>query len=108
MTRTLLSGLIGGVMALSPALLSAGDEKPPPAGSEQADTEKLEAVLERKLDDDQRLAGSDIDVEVPRAGEVLLTGTVPSEPAHKRAVDLAQKTPGVTSVDDQLKVEIPN
>jgi hyperosmotically inducible protein len=49
------------------------------------------------------LNGSDIDVDV-KDGIVTLQGTVPSEAARKRALELARKNDGVKGVTDQLRV----
>ena len=49
------------------------------------------------------LAGSNIDVDV-KNGVVTLQGTVPSEAARARALELARKNSGVKSVVDQLRI----
>ena len=49
------------------------------------------------------LSGSDIDVDV-KNGVVTLQGTVPSEAARARALEVARKNDGVKSVVDQLKI----
>ncbi len=49
------------------------------------------------------LEGSDIDVDT-NAGVVTLKGTVLTEAAKKRAVEIAKATDGVKSVIDQLRV----
>jgi hyperosmotically inducible periplasmic protein len=49
------------------------------------------------------LSGSNIDVDV-KAGVVTLQGTVPSEAARARALELARKNDGVKNVVDQLKI----
>jgi hyperosmotically inducible periplasmic protein len=49
------------------------------------------------------LAGSNIDVDV-KNGIVTLQGTVPSEAARARALELARKNDGVKNVVDQLRI----
>jgi hyperosmotically inducible protein len=49
------------------------------------------------------LGGSDIDVDV-KNGVVTLQGTVTSEAARARALELAKKNDGVKSVVDQLRI----
>jgi hyperosmotically inducible protein len=52
------------------------------------------------------LDGSNIDVDV-KDGVVTLQGTVASEAARKRALELARKNDGVKGVTDQLRVAPP-
>ncbi|HYB93862.1 MAG TPA: BON domain-containing protein [Vicinamibacterales bacterium] len=49
------------------------------------------------------LGGSNIDVDV-KNGVVTLQGTVPSEAARARALEVAKKNDGVKNVVDQLKI----
>jgi len=53
--------------------------------------------------DENVLSGSDIDVDV-KGGVVTLQGTVPSEAARARAVQVAKANDGVKSVVDQLRI----
>jgi hyperosmotically inducible protein len=53
--------------------------------------------------DEDLLNGSDIDVDV-KDGVVTLQGTVASEAARARALEVARKNDGVKSVVDQLQV----
>jgi hyperosmotically inducible protein len=52
------------------------------------------------------LEGSNIDVDV-KDGVVTLQGTVASDAARKRALELARKNDGVKGVTDQLRVAPP-
>jgi hyperosmotically inducible periplasmic protein len=52
------------------------------------------------------LSGSNIDVDV-KDGMVTLQGTVASEAARSRAVELAKKNDGVKGVTDQLRIAPP-
>lgn len=54
-------------------------------------------LMEKPLED------SDINVDVKR-GVVTLKGTVPTEAGRARAIEVAKTTPGVTSVNDTLKI----
>jgi hyperosmotically inducible protein len=50
------------------------------------------------------LKGSDITVDTDHEGVVTLIGTVPSDAARVRAVELARSTKGVRRVVDELKI----
>jgi len=58
----------------------------------------------KRIDWDKKMAGSTLRLEVQPGGVVILQGSVPSEAAKLRAVDLVESTTGVTSVVDQLAV----
>ena len=62
-------------------------------------------VHSEMLDEDV-LSGSDIDVDA-KDGVVTLQGTVPSEAARARALEVARKNDGVKRVIDQLKIGAP-
>ena len=53
--------------------------------------------------DEDILSGSNIDVDV-KNGVVTLQGTVPSEAARARAIEVSRKNDGVKNVVDQLKI----
>jgi hyperosmotically inducible protein len=56
--------------------------------------------------DEDVLSGSDIDVDV-KDGVVTLRGTVPTEAGRARALEVARKNDGVTSVVDRLTIAAP-
>lgn len=58
----------------------------------------------KRIDWDKKMAGSTLRIEVQPGGIVILQGSVPSEAAKLRAVDLVENTTGVNSVVDQLAV----
>jgi hyperosmotically inducible periplasmic protein len=58
----------------------------------------------KRIDWDKKLAGSTLRVEVQPGGVVILQGSVLSNAAKLRVVDLTESTVGVTSVIDQLAV----
>ena len=58
----------------------------------------------KRIDWDKKMAGCTLRVEVQPGGVVVLQGSVPSEAARLRAVDLVESTTGVNSVVDQLAV----
>ncbi|WP_435005206.1 BON domain-containing protein [Tundrisphaera lichenicola] len=58
----------------------------------------------KRIDWDKQMAGSTLRLEVQPGGVVVLQGSVLSEAAKLRAVDLVENTTGVTSVVDQLAV----
>ena len=62
------------------------------------------ARVGKRIDWDKKMAGATMRVEVQPGGVVILQGSVPSEAAKLRAVDLVENTTGVTSVVDQLAV----
>jgi len=72
------------------------------AGSELADAFVLASVKTR-LFGEAVLKGSDIDVDCDKH-VVTLKGTVPTEAAHARALEIAQKTDGVDRVVDRLTI----
>ena len=51
------------------------------------------------------LKGSDLSVDTSHDGVVTLTGSTPSEPARRRAVEIARTTRGVTKVVDDIKIK---
>jgi osmotically-inducible protein OsmY len=56
--------------------------------------------------DEDVLSGSNIDVDV-KNGVVTLQGTVPSQSARARALEVARKNDGVKNVVDQLRIAPP-
>ena len=58
----------------------------------------------KRIEWDKQLAGSTLRVEVQPGGVVVLQGSVLSNAAKLRAVDLTENTTGVNSVIDQLAV----
>lgn len=58
----------------------------------------------KRIDWDKKMAGSTLRLEAQPGGVVVLQGSVASEAARLRAVDLTESTTGVTSVVDQLAV----
>jgi hyperosmotically inducible periplasmic protein len=52
------------------------------------------------------LKGSDISVDTNQNGVVTLTGTVPSERARAKAIDLVRNTKGVRRVVDEMKLSV--
>lgn len=65
----------------------------------------VEARVYGRIHWDKMLESSPIDLSAEAQGIVTLRGSVPSEEARKRAVDLAADTVGVTRVIDQLAVQ---
>lgn len=63
----------------------------------------LTAKVKSKIALDDTLDGSHISVASDE-GRVTLTGTVSNETQHRRAVDLARETEGVSTVVDHLSV----
>jgi hypothetical protein len=66
------------------------------------DEDPIDVRVSTRLRWDRELAGCKI--EVMRQGDMVeLTGVVPNEAAHQRAIDLAESTIGVKSVADWLE-----
>lgn len=58
----------------------------------------------RRIEWDKKLVGSALQVEVQPDGTIVLRGSVTSEAAKRRAVDIAENTVGVTAVVDGIAV----
>jgi osmotically-inducible protein OsmY len=63
--------------------------------------ERIEDTVKSRLDADDRLAGSAIEVTA-NGNEMTLRGSVPSPKARRTAVSIAEHTAGVESVRDEL------
>ena len=72
-------------------------------GDVPADSQISVQVMD-KIVDDELLQGSNVKVEARGEGVVALSGTVTSQQARERAVEIAKATTGVREVDDQLKI----
>jgi osmotically-inducible protein OsmY len=70
----------------------------------QQDDASLTTAVQAKYYGDDDVRGRDIRV-VTENGVVTLNGTVDSEGARERAVALAREVPGVTRVEDELRVQ---
>ena len=69
-------------------------------------TKDVRAAVEKELGFDPRVDSSDIKV-MTIGGNVNLTGTVPSFPQYLQASAAAWRVAGVTSVDNNLEVALP-
>jgi osmotically-inducible protein OsmY len=67
----------------------------------------VEARVYARLRWDKAIHSATIDIEVPKAGTVVLKGSVADAAAKKKAVALANDTIGVEQVVDQLAVAPP-
>ena len=65
--------------------------------------EVLNRVTQR-IEWDKQLTGSMLQIEVQPGGSVLLKGSVPSESAKLRAIDLVENTTGVATVTDEVAI----
>jgi osmotically-inducible protein OsmY len=70
-------------------------------------TKDVRTAVEKELGFDPRVDSSDIKV-VNIGGHVNLTGTVPSFPQYLQASAAARRVAGVTSVDNNLEVALPD
>ena len=69
-------------------------------------TKDVRAAVDKELGFDPRVDSSDIKV-MTIGGNVNLTGTVPSFPQYLQAAAAARRVAGVTSVDNNLEVVLP-
>ena len=74
----------------------------PSAGVADAVTNNVRAGLA----EDKLLQGAVLTVATSPAGKVTLVGTVPNITAKQQANEIAKKTPGVTEVDDQMRLPV--
>lgn len=72
-------------------------------GLKATDATLFRSVQRRLLDDDE-LSDLAISAEAKR-GTITLRGTVPDEEARARAEEIAQATPGVFAVENQIELE---
>jgi hyperosmotically inducible periplasmic protein len=101
---TLLAPVLGFATNGGPA---RADEPAPPAVMRTAEAIAADRVIagqiQSQLVSNPGLRDTSLLVTA-NDGVVTLTGTVPSVELRRMAVDLAQRTTGVTRVDNQLKV----
>src|SRR5215472_4735365 len=67
----------------------------------------VQARVYARLRWDKAIHSSTIDIDVPKAGTVVLKGSVADAAAKKKAVELANDTVGVEQVIDQLAIAPP-
>ena len=90
------------MLSLFLALTLLGCASGRPAGERVSD-QWIETKVKTALVADPDVGGTSIEVEV-RNGQVSLAGFVKSRDAARRAVDIARRVDGVTSVQDKLSV----
>jgi osmotically-inducible protein OsmY len=91
------------------ACKDAGNERGPKSatqGESKMSNAKLENSIRAKLDNDAQLKEAKLSVSADAdKNEVTLSGTVPTQDARARAVDLAKSTqPGLT-INDKIDVK---
>jgi osmotically-inducible protein OsmY len=69
----------------------------------QRSEERIREDVCDRLSDDHSVDASDIDIKVS-GSEVILSGTVESREAKRRAEDIVESISGVTNVQNQLRV----
>lgn len=87
------------IAALAIVLAAGCNKKPDDAG--------IITQIQSQMFSEPQLKDTSLQV-ASHNGEVTLSGTVPSDAAHLEAYKIASQTPGVTKVDDQVTVELPN
>jgi hyperosmotically inducible periplasmic protein len=93
--------------AVQPAATSTVGEKVDTAITKTTDTAKdiaTTAAIKTELARDPGLSALSINVDT-MDGRVLLKGKAPDSAAAERATEIARRTDGVVSVDNQLTVE---
>jgi osmotically-inducible protein OsmY len=88
-----------------PPVSSAGEKPGATAARPMTRDEATSSQIKGRFARSPLLRHEEIIVDT-RAGVVTLAGSVPSELARSEAVDLARATPGVSYVDDELRVLI--
>src|SRR4249920_609260 len=83
-----------------------GKSRPGKGSSQMGKTKDVRAAVEKELGFDPRVDSSDIKV-MNIGGDVNLTGTVPSFPQYLQASAAARRVAGVTSVENNLEVVLP-
>ena len=63
----------------------------------------IKDAINHRINDDSHIDASDIDVKVT-TGEVVLSGTIDSKEAKRRAEDIAEAVSGVTNVENHIRV----
>jgi osmotically-inducible protein OsmY len=69
-------------------------------------TDSVTTNVRSSLEGDRLLKGAVITVATAENGVVTLVGSVPNVTAKQEAVQLAKETPGVVTVDDQLRLYV--
>ncbi len=77
-----------------------------PKGYRRSD-ERIREDISDRLSDDPYVDASDIDIEV-KGAEVILSGTVDSRDAKRRAEDLVESISGITHVENRIRVTQKN
>jgi BON domain len=67
-------------------------------------TDTITTNVRSGLEGDRLLKGAIITVATSEIGKVTLVGSVPNVTAKRQAVEIAKVTPGVSEVDDQLRL----
>jgi osmotically-inducible protein OsmY len=91
------------------ACKDAGTERGPKSaaqGEPQMSNAELEKSIRAKLENDEQLKEAKLSVNADAAkNEVTLSGTVPTQDARARAVDLAKSTQPRVTVNDKIDVK---
>ena len=91
------------------ACKNAGDERGPKSTAQsesKMSNAKLENSIRAKLDNDAQLKEAKLSVAVNTdKNEVTLSGTVPTQDARARALDLARSTQPSVTINDKIDVK---
>lgn len=69
--------------------------------------DEVRSAIKKALEQQAGLTAANIDIVVDNDGAVTLTGSVQSYEERRVVLEATQKVPGVSSVDDQLRIESP-
>ena len=92
-------------VALAVSIAACATAQPPRSSAEKAADRQLADAVAQKLSEDPNIYAAHIDVNA-RAGVVTLSGYVFESNDLFASAQLAAKVPGVTSVVNQLTLEI--
>jgi osmotically-inducible protein OsmY len=99
----LLAGSMGVLGCRSEPVTETTTPPAATAAAEPRDDTTIETAVQAKFYTEDLTRGRPIDVSAQN-GAVTLSGTVPTDAARQRAVELARSAEGVTTVNDQLQV----
>lgn len=103
MKIALILSLLLSLAGCTSLMLGGGQGSSSPAAGRAVDDRAIASAVYRALEDDLLTSGAGLSVD-SRAARVTLRGTVSSYAARARAETLARNTPGVSTVENQIRV----
>ena len=99
LTAAGLGPVAGARPAAAAVVVEASEQQP------QSSDAMITAVIQAKLESIKLLRQAQVTIATTN-GVVTLVGTVPSDFARVQALDAVRGTPGVTRVDDHLRLDV--